>query len=224
VRRFGKVDCARSLGQRHAARRHAGDVYAIVLQHDVFRRDFEHVAGRLAHFRAHHFRRAADGAGTDDRRARRERAEAIGVRIETERSSKKYNGSLWKYWLIHEETGQGIWDQVCRWPQESCCCTHAEIEENLQLFEAEIEENLQLLEKERVWVEYPAPQNDFMRVGSGSMIESYFYNNHKDAIAASEAAEHNAKAFSITTNFVPPGDLNWKEDRNQWEVAVVVRP
>lgn len=79
------------------------------------------------------------------------------------------------------------------------------------------------MEKERVWVEYPTPQDDFMRVGSGRIV-SYFYDIHKDAIAASEAAEHNAKAFSITTNFVPPGDLNWKEDRNQWEVAVVVRP
>ena len=73
------------------------------------------------------------------------------------------------------------------------------------------------------WVEYPTPQKGFMPIGSGR-IASYFYDKHEDAIAASEAAEHNAKAFGITTNFVPPGDLGWREDRNQWEVAVVTRP
>lgn len=61
----------------------------------------------------------------------RARAKTIGIRIEAERFDVPLDGSLWGYWLVDEQTGQGPWED------ENYCDSRSEVAEKLRQLEFE---------------------------------------------------------------------------------------
>lgn len=61
----------------------------------------------------------------------RARAKTVGIRIEAERFDVPIDGSLWGYWLVDEQTGEGPWSD------DNYCSDRRELRDALRKLEFE---------------------------------------------------------------------------------------